>query len=202
MKWQILILTQPSRSAFLVQLLPLLMLPENREVSVRLVKFDPSKSLGENREWARQTAEGEYISFLDDDDFVHPSFVPKILRLLDGVDQVSFDVAIYQNGRSWGIAKHSLAHGNWTQRAGVLYRDISHVHPMRRELALEVPMEGGIGEDYRWATAMRGRVKTEHHIDEALYYYLWRTPKDDTKDQVSPTRLTLLRGLESVRLDA
>lgn len=197
MKWEILILTQPSRVRFLEQLLEILG-PMPASVA-RLVfrQFDPRFSLGQNREIMRREASADYISFLDDDDFVPRDFVPTILPLLDGVDQVSFDVQIYQNERPYTIARHTLTAGGWYEKAGTLYRDVSHVHPMRRELALEVPMSGGIGEDFRWAAGMRGRVKTEHHIDRPMYYYLWRTRKDDTKDQVSPTRRQIFATLKN-----
>jgi len=52
---------------------------------------------------------------------------------------------------------------------------------MRRELALQVPMSGWPGEDNRWADAIRELriVKTEHYINQTLYYYLTRTHKPE-----------------------
>jgi hypothetical protein len=196
MKWEILILTQPSRAGFLAQLM-LLLMSKYEDVAVRTRIFDEKLNLGENREQLRRESSAEYISFVDDDDFVAPNFVEGIYPLLDGVDQVSFDVAVFRDGKPHFIAKHSLKYKGWYENGGIPYRDISHVHPMKRELALRVPMEGGIGEDFRWAKRMHGIIRSEQHIERSMYFYLWRTKKNDTLDLNAPSRLELLKRLSS-----
>jgi len=207
MKWEILILTQPSRQHFLVQLYWLLN-PQlkGKDVSVTTALFDPALTLGANREKMRQAATGDYISFLDDDDLVAANFVDRIFPLLDGADQIGFNVKCFSDKAELGTAFHSLQHGRWYQTVngrlggipGGYYRDISHINPMRRELALRCPMAGGIGEDCRWANDIRalGIVKTEHYIDELLYFYLWRGNKNDTKDAMDPWRLAFIERLQ------
>lgn len=217
MRWQILIVTQPSRREMLSQLLSLL---EPQLAALGLNKFDqvdvlihethpnvhvpfPNADIGDIREHVRKKSEGDYINFLDDDDLVAPNYVSSILPLLDGVDQVGFELEMYSGREKMAPVYHSLIHGNWTNpsngRVGVgnaFCRDISHINPMRRELALQVPMSGGIGEDCRWAQAMRGKVKTEHYIDTGpLYYYLWRPNKRDAVDARDPFRLQMIDRL-------
>lgn len=203
MKLEILILTQNSRKQFLAQLMSLLD-PQihstcwSSQVAVRTKFFDEGHSLGENRERMRQESTAQHIAFLDDDDLIAPNYISSIVPALTGVDQVSFDVQMFHNGRPLKIAKHSLAHKGWREDKTAYYRDISHVTPMRRELALSVPMSGGFGEDFRWANAMRGKVKTENHVNEALYFYLNRAPKNDAMDYQSPQRLALIEQLKGV----
>ena len=63
------------------------------------------------------------------------------------------------------------------------YADFSHLEPMRRELALAVPMSGWPADDVRWAEDLRNLniVQTEHYLDETLYYYLTRSQKPELK---------------------
>jgi|SRR5579859_372183 len=210
MKWQILILTQPSRREFLRQLTELLEpqikslgLRRCESVEVITTEFDPKYDLGTNRQKLKEQSDAEYISFIDDDDLVAPDYIASILPLLDGVDQVGFNFACHIDHAPALIAEHSLKHTGWYVEPGTpskpvkLCRDISHMTPMRRELSLAKPMSGGFGEDRRWADAMRGLVKTEHYVDKVLYYYLSRTRKNDAKDANDPWRIEFLEKLQA-----
>jgi hypothetical protein len=181
MLWSILILTQPSRKQFLTRLLTVLKpqvdgLP-NVEINVRM--FDSHLDLGSNRQAMIDAAAGTYCCFIDDDDLVSGSYVSKILRLLDGVDYVGFQLQCFVDGQKLLPTYHSLRFHAWNGDQDGWYRDISHVNPIRRELALQVPLSGGFGEDHRWADAMRALdiVKTEHYIDEIMYFYYFRSNK-------------------------
>src|SRR6266403_1909804 len=75
--------------------------------------------------------------------------------------------------------------------------DISHLNPIRRELALQAKMSGGFGEDERWSTQLRnlGIVKTEHYIPEVMYFYFYRGSKTDHVQPVDQIRRTNLPDL-------
>src|ERR1019366_10063498 len=119
--------------------------PGRVETVVR--KFDPTLSLGENRQRMTEASNALYTNFVDDDDLVAPDYVARILPLLDGVDYVGFRLSLYNDGRPQSPTFHSLKYPNWFANATGLYRDISHVNPMRRELAVKCPMSGARGED-------------------------------------------------------
>jgi len=185
MKWSILILTMPARAAMLERLLAVLRPQITSDVELMVRTFDASLPVGENREIMRQQSKGEYISFIDDDDLVPPHFVERILPLLDGVDYVGFTLEQWVDGDLACHERRSLAYGGVQQDAqGNRYRDIAHINPMRRELALRVPMTGWPAEDTRWADEVRKLriVKTEHVVDEVLYFYLSRTSKPEFAD--------------------
>ncbi len=65
-RWTIMVLTQPSRKEFLARLLRGLK-PQVAQaagaVTLDVRLFDPRLTLGENREWQRRAARGEYLSF-------------------------------------------------------------------------------------------------------------------------------------------
>src|ERR1035437_1150412 len=182
MKWEILILTMSTRKDFLNRLLVFLGPQIVPGVKITIRTCDPKHTLGENREMMRRAATAEYINFIDDDDLVAPDYVDRILPLLDGVDQVGFECEVWSdNVKDQKRDFHVLKAGGWHENEWAFWRDISHLQPMRRELALAEPMEGGHGEDSRWADKMRGKVKTEHYIDKILYFYFFRSNKNRAK---------------------
>jgi hypothetical protein len=182
-KWSILVLTQTSRAKFLRRLLDVLD-PQvekfKNQVHVDVRMFDSSLSLGENREVMRQDSMGDYQNSIDDDDLVPQDYVATILPLLDGIDYIGFPIKIFMDSVLERTAIHSLQYPGWTTKNGIHYRDISHLNPMRRDLSLLCPMEGGVAEDFRWAYAMRqtGMVRHEHFIDRPMYDYLFRRNKN------------------------
>ena len=182
-KLSLMILTQPSRAAFLAKLLDRLkpQVAKYPDVVIDIRMFDGNLSLGANRERMRQASRGEYICFIDDDDLVPEDYLAKIYPLLDGVDQIGFRVQCYIDGEPLSKTFHSLKYKSWSADKDGHYRDISHINPMRRVLALQVSMDGGVGEDSRWSDAMRqlNIVKTEHYIDEVMYLYYYRNNKTD-----------------------
>ena len=187
MRWCIQTLTQLSRAEFLKKLRANLEPQLVSGVCHMIRMFDPTLSLGTNRQKMREESDADYLSQVDDDDRVADTYVSRILPLLDGVDQIGFRVQASENGIDLrGPTYHSLLCGGWFEKTyadgtKAWFRDLSPLNPIRRELALAVPMYGGFGEDSRWAGDLRalGIVKTEHYIEDTLYFYLSRTDKTD-----------------------
>jgi hypothetical protein len=180
-KLEILVLTMETRKEFLARLLACLQPQLTSEVKVTIRMCDPKYTLGENREMLRRASVGTYIAFIDDDDLVSPDYVATILPLLDGVDIVGFECKLFIDGTPEPKRDyHTIKAGSWYNTPDAFYRDISHLQPIRREIALASPMEGGHGEDGRWADRMRalGVVKTEHYIDKIMYFYEFRSNKN------------------------
>lgn len=181
MKWSILILTIPGREKLLQRLLDRLEPQIKGNPEIETVVLKNLGSIGEGRQKLLEKSRGEYVCFVDDDDLVDDNYIERIFPLLDGVDYVGFQVMTFRDGKLYGVAYHSLKHKDW--RSGKMYseRDISHLNPIRRELALQAQMEGDFGEDGRWANRLRelGIVKTEHYIPEVMYFYYIRTHKPE-----------------------
>ncbi len=181
-KLEILILTMPTREKYLARILDCLSPQITPEVKISIRMCDPKYTLGENREMMRRASIGEYIAFVDDDDIVACDYVKTILPLLDGVDIIGFECQVYVDGELDPHRDlHTITAGTWYNTDTTFYRDISHLSPIRRDLALAAPMEGGHGEDGRWADKMRALhiLKTEHFIEgKIMYYYLFRNGKN------------------------
>jgi hypothetical protein len=184
MKWSILILTMPQRKEFLHRLQQALypQIEKLPDVEIIVRTSDPSLTLGENRQAMLNSAAGEYVNFIDDDDMVAKNYVASIYPLLkSGVDYIGFPVKVFRDGTFIQTAYHSLQYKGWTSHGDVAFRDISHLNPMRKELALQVSMSGGYGEDHRWATQLREKqiIKTQKYVPEAMYFYYMRTKKQE-----------------------
>lgn len=117
----------------------------------------------------------DYVCFVDDDDLVAENYVAAILPLLDGVDYVGFSMSMdFLRGR---LSHHSLRYGSWYDTTDTSYRDITHLNPIRRDLALRgsfahEPSAQHYGEDQVWAEQVRSLVKTEHVVSQVLYFNL------------------------------
>ena len=185
-KWSIMILTQPSRTAYLARLQAVLKPQLVGGVEMDVATFDPKLSLGENRQKLIESAKGQYVNFIDDDDLIPNKYVAMILPLLDGVDYIGYRVQMFTDGVKQKPTFHSLIYDKWTSDEKGFYRDISHINPIRRELALKVKMSGGHGEDQRWADQLRslGIVKTQHYIDEVMYSYYFRSARTEAATAV------------------
>jgi len=184
--WTILIPTIGQREALFRRLLDRL-LPQLDPYGGR-VRVLSWWNNGEVRLWyirdnlmaAAHHAGSEYISFIDDDDLVPAYYVDEVVAAIaNRPDHVGFRLEYWVDGRFGEMVDHSLRHRGWgrSKEAG-LYRDISHVDPIRTELAVRSSfyvMRAGRAEDRVWVRGVRKHVKTETYIDKVMYYYLWRS---------------------------
>lgn len=122
-----------------------------------------------------------YVSFLDDDDLVPSYFVDEVLTALEQrPDYVGFQVQCYSDGAPTAIAHHSLEFSRWRNLPGRFERDISHINPIRTDIAKRVSFSkarAGQAEDRIWAEQLRrGRYLREQvFIPRIMYHYLYST---------------------------
>jgi len=129
---------------------------------------------GDKRQALLEASRAQYVSFVDDDDEVSPFFVPRIMGALScGPDYVGFKVNYWDDGELAMQAEHSLRYDGWHTWPEKLIRDISHLNPLRRELALDGRFTGDSSEDHDWAAGVRasGRVRDEEWVTEVMYEY-------------------------------
>ena len=152
---------------------------------------DGKKNIGEYRNGLINQAKGEYVVFIDDDDWVADSYVADIVsaintHLIDktGISLTPPDVITFRgwmttNGQSrvdWIIKVGE----DYCERDGKYYRYPNHLCPIKKKIALMVPFKDiNHGEDYQWATALKNKdlLKTSVHIDKELYHYRYTTNK-------------------------
>jgi hypothetical protein len=184
--WTILVPTLGERRALFERLMAgLLPQLDPHGGRVRVVGWhnDGRPSLPKIRQQMVKAAGTEYVSFVDDDDLVSPDYVAEIVTALDQrPDFVGFQVQCYSDGAPTGIAYHSLEFRQWRNLAGRYERDISHLNPIRTQLALKADFSrtpAGQPEDRAWVAQLRQAkvLNTQVVIPRILYHYLYSTSR-------------------------
>lgn len=188
-RWTVLIATLGRRQQALSHLLDVLLPQVDRmsgQVTVEALWNNGERSQGCVRQDLLEHSTAGYVCFVDDDDMIPGDYVEKIFPLLDGVDYVGFKVDVLHHGvpETHGIAIHSLENRRWYEKDGYLYRDVSHLNPVKRELAMKVPFpDMHFREDYFWVRELREHVHTQNFLDEVMYFY---TPAGESHEDGHP----------------
>lgn len=171
-KLSILICTIGPRKESFLRLMDELM-PQVSFNDVEVIAYwnNGEKSIGEIRQELLEEAKGEYVCFIDDDDRIPDYYCVEILHNL-GEDYVGFEVQLFEKDKLMPRVFHSIRYGVWHQDDQGYYRGITHLNPIKRELAIQGQFGlQGIGEDESWARTMMSLVRTEKYIDKIMYYY-------------------------------
>lgn len=140
------------------------------------VIYDDSMAynVGIKRNKLLNSAKGEYVVFIDDDDHISPDYVRLILNACEtGADCIGINGFITTNGhdkRKWFISKE---YGHWfTGADGTYFRTPNHISPVKRESALQAGFpEIAFGEDAVYSQRLLPLLKTETLITEPIYHY-------------------------------
>ena len=132
-------------------------------------------NIGTYRQALLDESRGEYVSFADDDDRLPPYFCSEVMAALASKpDYVGFELKFTDRSRPTqrtGRAFHSLENNGWSTEPRGYLRDITHLNPIRREIAMKGTFEGIRGEDRQWAEQIRPYVKTQVYVDRVMYFY-------------------------------
>jgi glycosyltransferase involved in cell wall biosynthesis len=174
--WNILIATLGQRHARLERLLAQLLPqtePYHGDVTVTAFYNHGEHQLGFVRQSLVDHASSTYVSFVDDDDELPDYYVDEVMARLDGdVDYVGWRLQCYVDDVPLKPTYHSLRYTRWYDDASGYYRDVSHLNPIKTELARHADFRRGHPpEDVAWVDQVRPFVKTESYIDKIMYHY-------------------------------
>jgi len=174
----ILVASLGRREKKLSELLSILA-PQIIENGIEIVIYwnNGEKKIGDYRQALLEEAKGDYVCFVDDDDRVPYYYCHTILQNL-GKDYIGFEVELFNEGKKMPRVFHSIRYGVWHQDEKGYYRGVTHLNPVKRELALTGTFSNGIGEDETWARMVAPHIRTENYIDKIMYYY--HHDKDET----------------------
>jgi glycosyltransferase involved in cell wall biosynthesis len=139
-----------------------------------LVLFDNrARSVGLKRQALLDSARGDYIVYVDDDDDITDDFIPYVLAAIKrDPDVITYDQkAIYNGLESTVNFAHTNEDGPFVA-GGITRRNLWHACTWKRELVADCVFPNVMyEEDFQWSLQARLRVKSECHIDKLLHHY-------------------------------
>lgn len=131
------------------------------------------RTIGAKRQALVETARGDYIAFVDDDDLVAPDYVHALLEAMrQAPDVVTFRQRAVYNGQETEVHFHLGTGDGAFVPGGVTKRDAWHVCAWRREVVAGCVFgESNYGEDLVWARQARKRARHSMHIPKVLHEY-------------------------------
>ena len=178
-KLSILVCTLTSRKHFFDSLYKKI----NRQLTpeVQFIPYCDSGQLtiGAKREILKQTATGDYIVYIDDDDRISRYYVRNVLEALksnpDTVGIRGFqttdltDLKYFECSMQYGEKQWNETHNN------LVVKPTNHINPVKRKLALQCPFPDlYYGEDKFYSQALKPLLNTEGIADGWLYWYDYR----------------------------
>lgn len=189
-KLSILICSMPHRRQQLERLVRYLRWQEIRwtrpawnEVEIR-VDCDPVATVGDKRQRLLNQAVGDYVAFIDDDDWIDVKYVERVVAAcLEGKDCVSLVGEMTIDGRNPQRFEHSLVHKEWaTREDGVLVRSPNHLNAIRRDIALRVGFGAkSVGEDFDFSQAVLPLLTSEASTGDTPLYFYWHRTSDSVQ---------------------
>lgn len=138
---------------------------------------------GAKRDFLLNTAKGEYVAFIDDDDMITDSYFKEIRKGIDG----GFDCCSLRGVMTWDGVKpelfeHSIKYNAWnTTLNNIKYeRFPNHLNCIKSSIAKQVKFDNiTIGEDRNWSYELHNKqlIKTEYFIDSVIYNYQYISNK-------------------------
>lgn len=177
-KWSILIRTVPDRYEQLTNLLSVLYAQMQKGVEIIVLCDDKETPVGDKCHRLVEASSAKYISFIDDDDMVSMTYIPKIMEQLDhDYDAVGFNVEFWEDGKLMKPMILNPKYRWWEERETQYEVGVSTWMAVKREIALKGDLAGRKGEDRRYMYAVTPHIKTSHHIDKVLYMYVFNSDK-------------------------
>ena len=131
------------------------------------------KSVGQKRNDLIEKAQGEFICFIDDDDFVSENYLSSILcHLNSGIDILLITIQHIENGVNKPKIIPSLFIDNLNTGEAVLKTNHFHLCPHKKSIARNVLFECvNFAEDMLYSQKMVKHINSSYLINEPLYIY-------------------------------
>lgn len=164
---------------------------EKRQVEVIVLSDNKTIMLGDKRNCMIEIAQGKYIQFVDDDDRISSNFVKTLLDATNtDSDVITFLAEVTINGGKPKICDYSIKHGKDYNTSKKYYRLPNHISCVKRELSLKSSFPSlSYAEDQAYAKLLLPHLKTEHKINEVLYYYDYNDNVSETQYQNMPEHI-------------
>lgn len=138
-------------------------------------------SVGGKRNILLHKANGEYLTYCDDDDRVSPDYLKLILEgIATNPDVCSLNGLITTNGGAGKLFRHSIKYDKYEEVDSVYLRFPNHLNTLKSAIAKRFHFpEISHGEDTAFAVQMFNSklLQKEHDIPTIIYYYDFKSVK-------------------------
>lgn len=155
---------------------------KDKPVEVLAFTDNKKRSVGLKRDALVQIAQGEYLSFVDDDDLAEYHYVDEVLnaiRLHPDADLFTLKMKSTINNGNTFVVDFDLKYENQeAKQVNGVWQNITrkpfHNNIWRSSIAKsERFADASYGEDYHWAKRLHPKVKAYYKIDKVMSHYFY-----------------------------
>ncbi len=192
MKLSILVCSVMSRrNSFLPKILEQLndQTENTQDVEVICVVDNKTRMLGIKRNDLVNMAQGDYVTFVDDDDKLSPDYVSSLLNAINSCDPdtdvINFIVNVSLDGSEFKPCYYTVDHKHDFNRENSYHRLPNHIMCIKRQLCIDTPYKPILrGEDAAFSQDLLPKIKKEFDILKVLYEYHYNSITTETQQNL------------------
>ena len=151
---------------------------------------DKPVTVGAKRQSLLEKASGEYIVFVDDDDWIHPEYLDSIMEILASMNQIDVIGFGGHMTRDGVFDKKFRISGDYhySEDSQYYYRYFNHLSPIKREIAQKIGYTDEMyGEDYAYSMKLKesGLIRNWTYIDKDMYHYRYSFANSQTQNHAN-----------------
>ncbi len=188
-KFSILVPTVPSRlTSFYPRLITSLQDQVGSRQDIEILGFYDNKkrSVGLKRNALLNLAQGEFLTFIDDDDRIADDYIESIMNTIYAnptADCIVFDcITTINKTEKTTYSKYSI-HYEYTEVGDQWRGKPAHTMVWKSSIAKKHMFPNmSNGEDVNWVVRACREIKNEVRIDKVLYYYDFNSQSTETRN--------------------
>lgn len=150
----------------------------DRQQQVEVLTNGSNYSTGLKRQQLIQEAKGDYVVFIDDDDFVYDYYIDEmLLACASGADCFAINGIMTTDGQhetKWYLSKDFKNEDRREGNKMVYYRHTNHITGVKRSIALAAGFpDKSNAEDKHYSDRLV--LRSEYKIESPLYHYRFST---------------------------
>jgi glycosyltransferase involved in cell wall biosynthesis len=169
----ILTVSLKEREGLLKNLARVLKMQSTNDVEFLAYVDNREKSIGYKRNQLLDSAKGDYIVFVDDDDMISPYYTQYILEgIKTNPDCCGIEGIITMENTPPRKFIHTVKCKKWYTENDIYYRCPNHLNPVKKEIALDTKfLEISDQEDLIYSNMLKPKLSNEVYINRPIYYY-------------------------------
>lgn len=154
------------------------------QVELIAVSDNKEKTTGYKRQQLLELAKGEYVVFIDDDDWVYDYYVDEMLKACEsGADCFAINGIMTTDGQhevKWYLSKDFKNEDGRENGKTIYLRHTNHITAVKRTIALTAGFpDKSNAEDKYYSDRLV--LKTQHVIERPMYWYRFSTQNKQYK---------------------